>query len=338
MGAATLRYPPAPWQAPCGSAGGDTDGVAEFRGNADEPDRPDRPGRDGPEAVSDSQQARARVEPRSQAEYAADLEQRAVSGWDGSGSRDTDGRDPPSEAVRQFAPGRAGLPDISPRDAAAYIDSHRRDRPWLAIASGCPAEVQRLFAALDQGGGHGHIRHEGWVTEEMNRRRVACLEDPAQPDPAARSAGIDGLKPGDQPHRCRQTATRITDASTFAEAFARGIEHLRVRAALDTPFDPDSKPFPVQLPLSELLGPDGHRRCTGWRLEPVEGSMAKARMLRDARVATPAGQRDSDAPEPAVRPVETFEGGTAVFVFGHNSRGNGYEVVTMYPRPPEHGH
>jgi hypothetical protein len=54
--------------------------VAEFRGNADEPDRPDRPGRDGPEAVGDSQQARARVEPRSQAEYAADLEQRAVSG------------------------------------------------------------------------------------------------------------------------------------------------------------------------------------------------------------------------------------------------------------------
>lgn len=33
--------------------------------------------------------------------------------------------------------------------------------------------------------------------------------------------------------------------------------------------------------------------------------------------------------------LETFEGGTAVFVFGHNSRGDGYEVVTMYPRPPD---
>ena len=323
---------------PSGGAGGDTDGVAEFRGNADEPDRPDRPRRDVPEAAEDSRSARARIEPRSQAEYAADLEQKAVSGWNASGSRDADGRDPPSEAVRQFAPGRAGLPDISPQDAAAYIEGRRDDRPWLAVVSGCSPEVQRLFAALDRGGGHGHIRHEGWVTEEMNRRRVAYLEDPAEPDLARRAAGIDGLKPGDQPHRCRQTATRITDASAFAEAFARGVEHPRVRAALETPYDSDSKPYPVQLPLSELLGPDGHRWCTGWRLEPVDGSMTKARMLRDAWVAALVGERDPDTREPTARPVETFEGGSAVFVFGHNSRGNGYEVVTMYPRPPEHGH
>lgn len=230
------------------------------------------------------------------------------------------------------------MADISPQDAAAYIDARRDDRPWLAAAAGCRPEVQRVFAALDQGCGHGHIRHEGSVTEEMNRRRVAYLEDPAQPDPARRAAGIDGLKPGDQPHRCRQTATRITDADTFAKAFTRGIEHPRVRAALETSFAPDSKPFPVQVPLSELLGPDGHRKCTGWQLEPVDGSMTKARILREAWVAASPGERRSDVREPIARPVETFEGGTAVFVFGHNSRGDGYEVVTMYPRPPEHEH
>lgn len=38
--------------------GGDTDGVVEFRDNADEPDRPGRPGRDFPEAMGDSRPAR----------------------------------------------------------------------------------------------------------------------------------------------------------------------------------------------------------------------------------------------------------------------------------------
>lgn len=127
-------------------ADSDTSGVDELRGGTDEPGRHDRPERHVPEASGDSGAARACIEPRSRAEYAA----AAASGW---------------------------LP-----------------------------EVQRVFAALDQGGGHGHIRHEGWVTEEMNHRRVAYLEDPAQPDPVKRAAGIDGLRPGDQPHRCRQTA------------------------------------------------------------------------------------------------------------------------------------
>jgi hypothetical protein len=325
-------------------AGGDTSGVGELRGGTDEPDRHDRLERHIPEASGDSGVVRARVEPRSRAEYAADLEQRAVSGWDqqpytswrGDPKHDLPGRwDGPLDMVRRFEPGRAGLADISPDDAAAYIHAHQDSRPWLAAASGCLPEVHRVFAALDQGGGHGHIRHEGWVTEEMNHRRVAYLEDPAQPDPAKRAAGIDGLRPGDQPHRCRQTATRITDPDAFAAAFARGIEHPRVRAALETPFHPDSKPFPVQLPLGELLGPDGHRYCTGWRLEPVDGNMTKARASREAWIAAPAEKRASDVREPTARPVETFEGGTAVFVFGHNSRGDGYEVVTMYPRPPD---
>jgi hypothetical protein len=49
-----------------------------------------------------------------------------------------------------------------------YIDARHSERPWLGIVYGCSPEVQRVIAALDQGAGHGHIRHEGWVTEEMN--------------------------------------------------------------------------------------------------------------------------------------------------------------------------
>jgi hypothetical protein len=333
------------------------DDVDEFRGGADDPDQADRPERHHPQApdrhhprAPDGHQPRApdaeafqvRVDLRSRTEYAADLEQRAVSGWDQrpfrsfAGDRLNGASDEPIETVRRFEPSRAGLPD--PGDAVTYLDARQPERPWLAAARGRPPEVQRLFAALDQGGGHAHIRHEGWVTEEMNRRRAACLEDPAQLDPAKREAGIDGLKPGGHLHHCRQTATRIADPDAFATAFAKGVEHPKVRAALEATFDPDDKPRPVQLPIGELLGPDGHRYCTGWRLEPVDGSMAAARRSREAWMAMPAEKRASNSNGPTARPVETFEGGVAVFVFGHNSRGDGYEVVTMYPRPPAHEH
>lgn len=246
-------------------------GVGELRGGADDADEAehgDRAERHHPPAP-DAGAARVREEPRSRAEYCAELEQRAMSGWDqrpfGScaGDHRSESSTEPLEPVRRFDPGRAHLPD--PGDAVAYLDARRGERPWLAAARDCRPEVQRLFAALDQGGGHAHIRHEGWVTEEMNRRRAAYLEDPAQLDPAKRAAGIDGLKQGEYLHRCRQTATRIADPDAFATAFAKGVEHPKVRAALEATFDPDDKPPPVQLPIGELLGPDGHRYCTGWR-------------------------------------------------------------------------
>ena len=113
------------------------------------------------------------VEPRSRAEYAVELERHV--------------------ALVTFEPRRAGLPEVSIKDATAYLDKHHAERPWLSVARDCPPEVQRIFAALDQGGGHAHIRHEGWVTEEMNERRLRNLEDPAQLDPAKRAAGVDGL-------------------------------------------------------------------------------------------------------------------------------------------------
>jgi len=130
-------------------------------------------------------------------------------------------------------------------------------RAGTRTARDCRPEVQRLFAALDQGGGHAHIRHEGWVTEEMNRRRVAYLEDPAQLDPAKRAAGIDGLSSFEKLHRCWKISSRITDPDAFAVAFARGIEQPMVRAALETEFTARQVPRPVSLHVSDLLGPDG---------------------------------------------------------------------------------
>ena len=42
-----------------------------------------------------------------------------------------------------------------------------------------------------------------------------------------------------------------------------------------------------------------------------------------------------DGPEPKSRRVETFDGGTATFMFGPNRARNGYEIVTMYVNPPK---
>jgi hypothetical protein len=338
--------------------------VGELQDGADEPERGDRPERYLSEAGGDMGALRQRVEPRSRAEYAADLEQQAVSGWDrrpfgsrmgerldgtdASGAADgpsADGAaadrpgsagrpDTPLEVVRRFEPRRAGLPEISAGDAAAYIDAHRADHPWLAAARGCSPEVQRIFAALDQGGGHAHIRHEGWVTEEMNERRVAYLEDPAQPDPAKRAAGIDGLKSPERLHRCRDTSSRITNPDAFATAIGRAVEHPDVRTALETPFRPGRRPSEVVLPIADLLGPEGYEYCTGWRLEPMSDSMEAAADCRDAWVGARRSDHEPDVPEPQARPIATFEGGTVVFAFGPNRAHDKYEIVTMYPRPP----
>jgi hypothetical protein len=138
--------------------------VAEIRNGPEEPDRENRP---EPTHSDDTGAARELVEPRSRAQYSADLERHV--------------------ALVSFEPRRASLPDVSIKDATEYLDKHHLERPWLSAARGCPPEVQRLFTALDQGHGHAHIRHEGWVTEEMNEHRVRNLEDP--PNSTRPSAG-----------------------------------------------------------------------------------------------------------------------------------------------------
>lgn len=326
----------------------------ELQGGLDQPHDGDRPLRRALETGVDTGWRRQAIEPRSRSEYAADLKQQAVAGTlarsfgerldepldEGRSRVDSPGEfseplETPREVLKRFDPERAGLPDVSESDAPAYIEAHYADRPWLAPARDCSPDVQRIFAALDQGGGHAHIRHEGWVTEEMNERRVRFLEDPAQLHPDKRAAGIDGTKEGDQPHGCKKTATRITGPDAFAVAFTRGIEHPGVRGALEMPFDPDRRPSPVSVPVESLLGSDGHEYCTGWRLEPVEGSMRRAFRDRDAWVAARADGEAADVPQPIAEPVETFECGMIVFAFDPNNARDGYEVVTMFPRPSE---
>jgi len=78
-----------------------------------------------------------------------------------------------------------------------------------------------------------------------------------------------------------------------------------------------------------VLGATGHKFCSGWQLEPVNGSMLEAVANREAWIA---GNRD--AAEPRTRPVGTFEGGTVTYVFRPLVAG-GHEIITMYVNLPD---
>ncbi len=274
---------------------------------------------------------RVAVETRTRGEAYADSRQSAESGWDRSRKFDA-----PRGELAALSAERAGLTEVSAEEAGRYVERHRSGRPWLEAAGRASPEALRVIVAADQGGGHGHIRHEGWVTEEASMRRVAYLEDPAQLDPDKRRRGIDGLRPGDRYHGCGRFASRVTDPDAYATALAQGAENPDIQAALNTPYNRDRRPSPVRIPITDLLGKDGHKVCTGWQLEPVEGSIDVARDTRRAWRAAMADGRQPDVPEPEARPVPTFEGGTIVFVISHNRERDGYEIATLFPQPPAH--
>jgi hypothetical protein len=269
------------------------------------------------------------VESRTRGEEYADLRQIAQAGWD-RGRR----FDAPRGELAEFRTARAGLPEVSAGEASRYVKRHRAGRPWLEAAERGSPEGLRVIVAADQGGGHGHIRREGWVTEEASMRRVAYLEDPAQLDPGKRRAGIDGLRPRGRHHVCADMSSRITDPDAFATALARGVAHPDVRAALSVPYVREHRPRVVWVPISSLLGSDGHKACTGWQLEPVAGSTDAARDNRRAWRAAITDGRQADVPEPRARPVPTFEGGTIAFVISHNRQRDGYEIASLFPQPP----
>lgn len=269
-------------------------------------------------------------EARTPGEAYADLRQAVEAGWDRHLRFSA-----PRDELAQFKLGDAGLPEVGIEEADRYVKQHRDDRPWLQVAESASPEARRIIVAGDMAGAHGHIRHEGWVSEEASMRRAALLEDPAQLDPDEQRRGTDGLRQDGELHQCGKYATRITDPDAYATAVKRGSEHPDARAALSGQLAPGEYPKAVELPIAGLLGTDGHKFCTGWMLDPGDGSMAKARERRlkwqDAmsRDQAPAG------PAPAARPVRTFEGGTVTFIIDKNEDLGGYMIDTVTVQPPK---
>lgn len=240
-----------------------------------------------------------------------------------------------TEAVERFEPREANLPEVSREEAADYIRDNGDQRPWLKPAERSPADVQRVLAAVDQGGGHALERHEGYTTGERLERRVDSLEDPAQLDPDLRARGRDATNP-DKLHPCKETGTSIDDPKAFAAAFARGIEHPDVRATLGRPREPYEHPPPeaVEVPIEELLGEEGHQHCIGYRLLPIDRDAQAAKDYRAMWAEASSEERQHmTRPQTEPIPAEEFRGGTIVFGFRKTDDHGHWEIATMFPKP-----
>jgi hypothetical protein len=215
------------------------------------------------------------------------------------------------------------------RNGIAYIAANKDTRPWLAPAADCEPIVQSVYASIDLADGHGHIRHGAMGSDELQARRVAFNEDPAQSDPEKRAQGVDGIDPSKQ-HYCGKDSTRIHDATALAAVYVMAAEHPDVRAVLDRPFDNNSQPRDILIPIDELLGPDGHRFCSGFALKGWPEAKAERKEWLQAKKA---GSNISEIAEPEVERIPTFEGGDIKIVFKRSPELNSYGIYTLFPRP-----
>lgn len=87
------------------------------------------------------------------------------------------------------------------------------------------------------------------------------------------------------------------------------------------------------MPIADLLGPDGHLFCAGYRLDPVGGDLNAAQDCRKAWVDAQRNDREPDVPEPRCTEIESFEGGTFQFSFQARADRSGYEIATLYAEP-----
>jgi hypothetical protein len=112
--------------------------------------------------------------------------------------------------------------------------------------------------------------------------------------------GVGELHGGaDEPGRDDRPDRHVPRAGGDADAVRLRVEP-RSRAEYAAYLD-GRVPRPVTLDVSSLLGPDGQRYCTGWRLQPVDGSMDLAREQRAAWAKARSRDGHTDMPEPDAR-------------------------------------
>jgi hypothetical protein len=165
----------------------------------------------------------------------------------------------------------------------------------------------------------------------MLAARVARFEDPAQQDEVLRSSGVDGIDP-DKLHYCGRYATAIADPNVFAAVVVGLSEHPAVQEALSRDWN-GLVPQRLEIPIADLLGPEGHKHCIGLQLR---GDWAEAKTQRkEWALARSTGGALEDLPEPVAEPVPTFEGGRIMVLFKRNVAASKFEISTLFPDPPE---
>jgi hypothetical protein len=92
----------------------------------------------------------------------------------------------------------------------------------------------------------------------------------------------------------------------LAAVYVMAAEHPEVCGVLGRPFDNNVQPRDIVVPIAELLGPCGHKFCSGFTLNGwPELKAARKEWLQAER----AGRDFSEIAEPEVERISTFEGG-----------------------------
>jgi hypothetical protein len=239
---------------------------------------------------------------------------------------------PPSAGSGDTGPGEeADRRSADEANAVAYIATNKEQSPWLAPAADCVPAVQSVYASLDQGAGHAHIRHGPALDQQALAGRVARFEDPAQQDEVLRGNGIDGIDP-DKLHYCGRYATAIIDPDAFAAVVVGLSEHPDVQQSLRSDWN-GRVPNRLEIPIADLLGSEGHKHCIGLQLRG-DWDEAKAQR-REWALGRSSGAALGDLPEPVAELVPTFEGGDILVIFERNLAASKFEISTFFPDPPE---
>jgi hypothetical protein len=242
------------------------------------------------------------------------------------------------------------LPKETVERNADYIATQSADKPWLAKAADADPLVQAIYVERDQSVGHDLERHEGWRALQGQYDRALYQRDPAHATDSPEYLRSNDAFGEGRLHACWGYATHIPDPVAYATAYARIAEYPKVKAALSTPFNPEKDPQAIRdLPIDEVLGPNGHTAIYGYELvgDDMRASTANRRdFVRAIRAEIDDGSTPDEALEkvrsslhernltdPTVRGIDSFAGGTFTVQFDANRTEDGYEILSFYASP-----
>ncbi len=194
------------------------------------------------------------------------------------------------------------LSEADTKELADYIRDNRAEKPMVSAVENEEPLVQKVYVDQLRAGGHQAERHDGWNDDLSHAERARMRSDPASPTEDLKYwRGSDALEGEDRFHFCAPHATRIHDPVAFTVATARMIEHPDVDATLALPFREGFRPPRIDgITIEEILGPDGHLACSGFRLagDDLDKAIVDRRDFMQA-VRAEMKKPGEDCPDPA---------------------------------------
>jgi hypothetical protein len=242
------------------------------------------------------------------------------------------------------------LPPETAKRNQDHVADNAEKSPWLTPAADADPLVQSIYVERDQSVGHDLQRHEGWRGTQGQFDRAKYQRDPAHPTDSPEYLRSNDAFGQGRLHECWGYATHIPDPVAYTTAYARILEHPKVKESLSRPFDPENEPPAIRdIPIEEILGSDGHTAINGFELigdDMKESTSQRRQWMRAIRAAIDDGSTfekavervrstavENNLPEPFVRPVDTFAGGTFTVQFDLNRAESGYEIMSFYASP-----